>query len=73
MGRLTGGKQKHPEVPLIDLHAVEFKRGKLSGLFDYGIVIITDRNGDHYDFPGVPSEFYRQIQMRAERNERILK
>jgi hypothetical protein len=73
MGRFVGGKQKNPEVPLIDLHAVEFKPGKLSRLFDYGTVVITDRRGGVYEFPGVPGEFYKQIQARAARNERILK
>ncbi|HTM09962.1 MAG TPA: hypothetical protein VL754_16380 [Verrucomicrobiae bacterium] len=73
MGRITRGKQKYPEVPLIDLHAVEFKPGNLSRLFDYGTVVITDRRGAVYEFPGVPGEFYRQIEARLARNQRILK
>ena len=61
------------EVPLIEIRDVEFKSGILSSLFDYGTVVITDSQGAKHKFPGVPGEFYRQVQARDARVRRILR
>jgi hypothetical protein len=62
-----------PEVMLVELRTVDFKPGVLKILFDYGRIIATDIRGTRHEFYCVPGEFYRQIQTRAERIERILK
>ncbi len=61
-----------PAVMLVELRAVEFKPGVLNVLFDYGRVIAVDIRGERHEFYNVPGEFYRQIQTRVARIERIL-
>ncbi len=61
------------EVPLIELRAVEFKLGVLGRLFDYGTVVLTDRQGVRHEFHGVPGEFYKQVEARDARVRRILR
>jgi hypothetical protein len=61
------------EVPLIELRDIEFKPGISGRLFDCGTVVITDGQGARHKFPGVPAEFYRQIQARDARIRRILR
>jgi hypothetical protein len=63
---------KYPEVQLVELRDAEFKPGLLSGLFDYGTLIITDREGRRHKFSGVPAEFYEHVQARNERARRAL-
>jgi hypothetical protein len=63
---------KYPEMELIKLHDAEFKPGLLSSLFDYGTLIITDREGGRHKFSGVPAEFYEHVQARNERARRAL-
>jgi hypothetical protein len=63
---------KYPEVELIALHDAEFQPGLLSSLFDYGTLIITDREGRRHKFSGVPAEFYQHVQARNERARRAL-
>jgi len=63
---------KYPEVQLVELHDAEFKPGLLSSLFDYGTLIITDREGRRHKFSGVPAEFYEHVQARNERARRAL-
>ncbi|HEY1269491.1 MAG TPA: hypothetical protein VGH16_19685 [Candidatus Binatia bacterium] len=62
-----------PEMMLVELRTVEFKPGVLNVLFDYGRVIATDIRGERHEFYNVPGEFYRHIQARLARIERILK
>src|SRR5712692_1875114 len=45
---------KYPDVQLVELRDAEFKPGILSKLFDYGTVVITDREGRSHKFPTVP-------------------
>jgi len=73
VGRVARGNPEYREVPLIELSSVEFNLGKLSRWFDYGTVVITDRQGGRYEYPGAPTEFYRQIEARAARIQRILR
>jgi hypothetical protein len=63
---------EYPEVELIELHDAEFQPGLLSSLFDYGTLIITDREGRRHKFSGVPAEFYEHVQARNERARRAL-
>lgn len=73
MGRLPiGNKPECPEVALIELRDVEFKRGILGRAFSYGTLVLTDRQGALHKFPGVPAEFYRQVEARVARIKRIL-
>jgi len=60
------------EVTFVDLRTLKFKPGMLSPLFDYGTIVITDVQGDDHIFGGISGEFYRQIQTRVARIERIL-
>jgi hypothetical protein len=73
LGKLAFGyNPEYPEVELIELHDAEFKPGLLSSLFDYGTLIITDREGRRHKFSGVPAEFYEHVQARNERARRAL-
>lgn len=63
---------KYPDVQLIELREAEFKPGLLSSLFDYGTLIITDREGRRHKFSGVPAEFYEHVQARNEHARRAL-
>jgi hypothetical protein len=64
---------KYPEVQLLELRDAEFKPGLLSGLFAYGTVVITDRQGARHHFSGVPTEFFEHVQARDERMRRVLR
>jgi hypothetical protein len=63
---------KYPEVHRVELRDAEFKPGLLSSLFDYGTLIITDREGRRHNFSGVPAKFYEHVQTRNERARRAL-
>ena len=64
---------RYLDVPLIEICSVEFKRGLLGNFLNYGNIIITDRQGKKHRNTGLPTEFYRQLNARLERNQRILK
>jgi hypothetical protein len=64
---------RFPEVMFVELRTIDFKPGVLNLLFDYGTVIVSDIRGNRHEFYTVPGEFYRQVQARAARIERILK
>jgi len=70
LGKYAGN---YPQVSLMEMRSVGFRAGLLSRLFDYGTVVITDRQFRKHKFQGVPGEFYRQIKTRLERIGRILK
>ena len=63
----------YPDVSLMDAITAEFRPGFLGSLFYYGTVVIIDRRGGKHEIGWMPTEFYRQIQARLARNERILK
>ncbi len=71
-GKIGGWPPRCLEVPLIELREAEFKPGLLRSLFDYGTLIITDREGRRHKFSGVPAEFYEHVQARNERARRAL-
>lgn len=73
-GKFAWGRvPEYPEIQLIEVNAVEFKRGLLAVFFDYGTVVLIDRQGVAHEFSGVPKEFYRQAQARDERIRRVLR
>jgi hypothetical protein len=73
MGKNAAGYvPMYPEVALVELRTSKFKTGLLSSLFDYGTVVITDRQGGRHKFSGVPAEFYEHVQARNERARRAL-
>ena len=65
--------RNYPEVTLMELRSVEFRPGLLGRMFNYGTVLITDRQGGKQKFQIVPVEFYKQIEARLARIQRILK
>ena len=73
LGEIGGYRPRRVEVSLIELRDAEFKRGMLGGLFAYGTVVITDRQGAAYKFSCVPAQFFKHVQARDERVRRILR
>ena len=63
----------YPEVQLIELRDAEFKPGLLSSLFDYGTLVITDREGRRHKFSCVPTQFYNHLQARDMRVRTVLR
>jgi hypothetical protein len=74
LGILTAGyNSEYSEIALIELRDAELKRGMLGGLFDYGTVVITDRQGVTHKFSCVPAQFFKHVQARDKRVRRILR
>jgi hypothetical protein len=69
----SGADPEYEEVALIEVQDAVFQPGVLGRVFDYGAVIITDKQGRTQKFSGVPKKFYDHVQTRDERVRRILR
>ena len=73
-GKIGGTRApRHLEVTLIELRDAKFKPGILHKLFDYGTVVITDREGTRHKFSCVPTQFYNHLQARDMRVRTVLR